>query len=89
MDGRFLDRFQPCTLTPGVRWALNRVRVIYNLNYATRRKVFKTKVVGKAYFSGGGSYFWAPNLDLEGPGPHVLLEPWSIIFRQSLLNKSC
>jgi len=26
---------------------------------------------------------------LEGPGPHVLLELWSIILRQSLWNKSC
>ncbi len=31
----------------------------------------------------------ARNLDLEGPEPHVLLEPWSVIFRQSLLNKRC
>jgi len=62
---------------------------IYSLNCATRRKFYKTKVVGKVYFSWGRSYFWARNLDLEGPGPYVLLEPWSIIFRQSLLNKSC
>jgi hypothetical protein len=62
---------------------------IYSLNRETRNFFYKTKVVGKDHFSGGGSYFWAHNPDLEGPGPHVLLEPWSIIFRQSLLNKSC
>ncbi len=44
----------------------------------------KTKVVGNPHFSEGRSYFQIPNLDLEGPGPHILLEPWSIIFRQSL-----
>ena len=25
--------------------------------------------------------------DLEGPGPHVLLEPWSLTFKGSLLNQ--
>ncbi len=62
---------------------------IYSLNRETRQKFYKTKVEGKDHFSGGGSYFWDANPDLEGPGPHVLLEPWSIIFRQSLLHKSC
>ena len=62
---------------------------IYSLNRENRQKFNKTKVVGKDCFSGGGSYFWAPNPDLEGPGPHMLLEPWSIIFRQRLYNKSC
>jgi hypothetical protein len=28
-------------------------------------------------------------MHLEGPGPHVLLELWSIIFRQKTKNKSC
>ena len=50
---------------------------------------YKTKVVGKVCFRGGGSYFWARNPDPEGPGPHVLLEPWSIIFRQLLIYKMC
>ena len=62
---------------------------IYSRNRETRKFFYKTKVVGKVCFSGGGSYFWARNPDLEGPGPHVLLEPWSIIFRQRLLHKSC
>ncbi len=62
---------------------------IYSLNCETRQIFYKTKVVGKVCFSGGGSYFWAYNPDLEGRGPHVLLEPWSIIFRQSFLNKRC
>jgi hypothetical protein len=62
---------------------------IYSLNRETKQKIYKTKVVGKDHFRGGGSCFWDPNPDLEGTGPLVLLEPWSIIFRQSLLNKSC
>ena len=62
---------------------------IYSLNCATRWKLYKTKVVGKVCFSGSRAYFWARNLDLEGPEPHVLLEPWSVIFRRSLLNKRC
>ncbi len=57
---------------------------ICSLNRETRQKFYKTKVVGKVCFSGGRSYFWSCNLDLEGPGPHVLLEPWSIIFRKIL-----
>jgi hypothetical protein len=35
------------------------------------------------------THFWTQNPDLEAPAPHVLLEPWSIIFRQNLLNKNC
>ncbi len=50
---------------------------IYSPNGETRKKFYKTKVVGKVCFSGGGSYFWARNPDLEGPGPNVLLEPFS------------
>jgi hypothetical protein len=49
---------------------------IYNLKRETRQKVYKTKVVGKVCFSRGRSYFCAHNPDLEGPGPHGLLEPW-------------
>jgi hypothetical protein len=33
------------------------------------------------------THHWTQNPDLEGPRPHVLLELWSIIFRQSLQNK--
>ncbi len=35
------------------------------------------------------THHWTQNPDLEGPRPHVLLELWSIIFRQSLKNKHC
>ncbi len=42
---------------------------IYSLNCETRQNFYNTKVVGKDHFSGGGSYFWAHNPDLEGPGP--------------------
>jgi hypothetical protein len=47
-------------------------------------KFYKTKVVGKVCSTWGGSNFWK-----EGPGPHVLLETWSIIIRQILLYKKC
>ena len=77
------------TINQGSRGPKQGLECIYSLNYATRQKLYKTKVVGKICFSGSRSYFWARNLDLEGPGPHVLLEPWSVIFRQSLLNKRC
>ncbi len=60
---------------------------IYSLNGETRQKVYKTKVVGKVCFSGGRSYFWARNPDLEGPGPHVLLEQWSIIFQAKFITQ--
>ncbi len=60
---------------------------ICSLNRATSQKLYKTKVVGQSYFSGARSHFWNHNLDLEGP--RMLLELFSIIFRQSLLNKSC
>ena len=42
---------------------------IYSLNRGTRQKFYKTKVVGKDCFSGGGSYFCDANPDLEGHGP--------------------
>jgi len=61
---------------------------IYSRTRETRKFFYKTNV-GKVCFSGGGSYFWARNPDPEGPGPHVLLEPWSIIFRQILMYKIC
>ena len=51
------------------------------LNCSTRWKLYKTKVVGKVGFSGSRGYFWARNPDLEGPGPHVLLEPWSVMAK--------
>jgi hypothetical protein len=50
----------------------------------------KQKLLGRSVLGGGGgSYFWAQNPDPEGPGPHVHLEPWSIIFRQLLMYKMC
>ena len=35
------------------------------------------------------SPLWTPYPDLEGPGPGVLLEPWCLTFKESLLNQSC
>ena len=46
-------------------------------------KFHKTKVAGRPWFSGGGSPFWAPNPHPEGPGPPVLLEPWSLTMKES------
>ena len=77
------------TLNQGSGGPKQGLEKIYSLNRDTRQKFHKTKVVGKICFSGGKLQFWARNPDLEGPGPHVLLEPWSIIFRQILLNQSC
>jgi hypothetical protein len=69
---------------PWVQWSQNRFLGECSFNSATWQNLTKTKVVGHPCFSGGGSHCWACNLDLEGPWPHVLLEMWSIIFRQSL-----
>ena len=46
--------------------------------------LYQTKVEGHTQLSGGRSPFWTPNPDLEGPGPSVLLEPWSFTFKESL-----
>ncbi len=46
------------------------------LNHSIWQKLYETKVVGRPCFSGGRSPFRIRNLDLEGPGPNVLLEPW-------------
>ncbi len=82
--------FWPPGWTPRVRGALNRVwRASTASTLRLRNFFYKNKVVGKVCFSGGRSYFWARILDLEVPGPHVLLEPWSIIFRQILIYKMC
>ncbi len=53
MAERLLARFGPSTLTPK-----QGLECIYSLNRETRQKFYKTKVVWKACFSGGGSYFW-------------------------------
>ena len=47
------------------------------------KSFIKTKVAGCPQFSGGRSPFWTPNPDLEGPWPHVLLEPWSLTKKSS------
>ena len=79
--------FRPPGWTRGQGGPKQGLESIYSRNRETWKKVYKTKVVGKVCFSGGGSYFCAHNQDLEGPGPHVLLEPWSIISRQILIYK--
>ena len=52
-------------------------------------KLYQTKVAGHPQFCGGRSPFRTPNLDLEGPGPSVLLEPWSFNFKGNLEHESC
>ncbi len=69
----------------GPKWGLVPLCI---LNRSTWWKLYKTEVVVCPWFNGGRYNFQIPNLDPEGPGPRVLLEPWSIIFRQSFLNKS-
>ncbi len=81
--------FGPRGGLPGQGGLKQGLESIYSHNRETRKKFYKTKVVGKVCFSGGGSYFWARNPDQEGRGPHVHLEPWSIIFRQILIYKMC
>ncbi len=81
--------FWPRGGPPGSGGPKQGLESIYRRNRETRKFFYKTNVVGKVCFSRGGSYFWARNPDLEGLGSHVLLEPWSINFRQILLNKRC
>jgi hypothetical protein len=81
--------FRPPGSTPGSGGPKQGLESIYSRNRETRKNFYKTTVVGKVCFSGGGSYFMARYLDPEGPGLHVLLEPWSIVFGQILLYKRC
>ena len=45
------------------------------------KNFIKQKLQGAPDLEGVGHHFWAPNPDLEGPGPHVLLETWSITMK--------
>ena len=45
------------------------------------KNFIKQKLRGAPDLVGVGHHFWAPNPDLEGPGPHVLLETWSITMK--------
>ena len=69
------------TLTPGSRrpkrgaqWDSGALAIHFGEN-------FKTKVAGHPQLSGYGLPVWTPNQDLEGPGPGVLMEPWSFTFK--------
>ena len=44
------------------------------------QKFYNTKVAEHTQRSGGGLLLWTPNQDLEGAGPSVLLELWSLMF---------
>ena len=67
--------FQPGTPHPRYRACKGGMGCLWRLNHAFWQKLYKTKVARGPQFSGCGSPFWTPNLDPEGPGPHVLLEP--------------
>ena len=45
------------------------------------KNFIKQKLQGAPALVRGRSPFWAPNLDPEGPWPHVLLEPWSLTMK--------
>jgi len=53
-----------------------------SLNSATWQKIHKNESYSASMIY--NKKIWIQNLDLKGPGPHVLLELWSIIFRKSL-----
>ena len=48
----------------------------------------KQKLLGTPN-SGGRSPFWTLHQDPEGLGSCVLLEPWYLTFKETLLNQSC
>jgi hypothetical protein len=60
-----------------------------SLSHVTWQNIHNNKDKEHLNFIYGRSHVCICNLDLEGPGPHVLLEQWSIIFRQILHNKHC
>ena len=72
---KVLGGFQPGTPHPRYRACKGGMGCLWRLNHAFWQKLYKTKVARGPQFSGCGSPFWTPNLDPEGPGPHVLLEP--------------
>ena len=47
-------------------------------------ETFLNKSCRHPQLNGGMLPFWTPFLDLEGLGPGVLHEPWSITFKESL-----
>ena len=78
---RFLGGFNTVPPHPQVQGAKGGTGCLWSLSRAFWQKLYKTKVAGRPWFSRGGSPFWAPNPDLEGPGPHVLLETWSLTMK--------
>ena len=59
------------------------VGCLWSLSLLFWKKLYLTKFAGHPQFSEGRSSVWTPNLDPEGPGPHVLLEPWSFTMKGS------
>ena len=59
----------------GVRGVSGATAVSFGKNF------IKQKLQGTLDSVGGGYPFRAPNLDLEGPGPHVLLETLSFTMK--------
>ena len=80
----------PSTLAPGFEGGQKGILVgFWSLRCAFWRTLYQTKVAGHPQLSGVRSPVWIPNLDLEGPGPSGLLEPWCFIPKESLKHKSC
>ena len=50
------------------------------------KNFIKQKLQGAPRFSGRRSPFWTPNQDLEGPGLHVILEPWSLTYEGEFIK---
>ena len=82
-SGRFLGGFQPGTPHPAeYRVSKGGLACLWSLRGVFWRKLYETNVAGHPQFSGGGAPFLTPNLDLEGPRPHIL-EPWSLTMEGS------
>ena len=59
----------------------------WSLSCAFWQKLYQTKVAGLPQLSGNGSPLRTPNPNLEGPGLHVLLELWSLTFKDIFLKE--
>ena len=79
---KVLGGFQPSTPPPPGTGCIKGVQGVSGASAVHFGKNFiKQKLQGTPDLVGVGHHFWAPNPDLEGPGPHVLLETWSITMK--------
>ena len=75
--------------TPTPRYKVHRGGTggLLSLSRAFWQKLYQTKVAGLPQLSGNGSPLRTPNPNLEGPGLHVLLELWSLTFKDIFLKE--